>query len=192
MTNDVTPPPIPSHEPTKQPSRRHTTAIIIGSAALVATVTGAGFAINSSNHSQAKPAAISTSTRPTSTPSPDITQQFVDWRDSGGMDTLSTLSDDLSAVDKASHPVDFDGLRESCSTLTADVEAAQDGDPLPDKAIDKRWNLALEHLANSATACSQGAVGEDQASFDLMASEMDIGTKHLDAVLERVGKVLGS
>ncbi|MGV9246737.1 hypothetical protein [Streptomyces sp. NPDC003710] len=194
MSYEITPP-MPAFEPPPPPKKSRTNAIIIGSAvAAITAIIGVGVTINSSSGGgshKAEPAASGPAS-PTSTASPDIAQQFADWRDGGGMKTLDTLSKDLSAVSKASDPVDLDGLRDSCSTLTADVEAAQDGDPLPDPATDKRWNLALEHLANSATACTTGAVGNDQASFDLMASEMDIGIKHLNAVNERLDEVLGS
>lgn len=116
---------------------------------------------------------------------------MADWRDGGGLDTLSPLTGDLKAVSKASDPVDPDGLRDSCSTLTADIETAQEGDPLPDTATNKRWSLALEHLGNSAIACTLGAVSGDQASFDLMASEVEIGVKHLNAVNKRLDEALG-
>ncbi|MFD8771392.1 hypothetical protein ACFRCQ_28255 [Cytobacillus firmus] len=124
--------------------------------------------------------------------SKDPAQQFLDWADNGGSESIDTIATDLGAVDKASHPVDLAGLRESCSTLTADIEAAQGGDPMPDKAMAKRWDLALTHLANSATACTEGSISEDQASFDLMASEMDIGIKHLNAVNKHLDEVIAS
>ncbi|MFH8736795.1 hypothetical protein [Streptomyces sp. NPDC017964] len=131
-----------------------------------------------------------TSHKPTA--SKDPAQQFLDWADNGGSESIDTIATDLGAVDKDSHPVDLAGLRESCSTLTADIEAAQGGDPMPDKAMAKRWDLALEHLANSATACTEGSISEDQASFDLMASEMDIGIKHLNAVNKHLDEVIAS
>ncbi|MFB7713967.1 hypothetical protein [Streptomyces sp. NPDC056105] len=63
---------------------------------------------------------------------------------------------------------------------------------MPDTAMAKRWDLALEHLANSVTACTEGSISEDQASFDLMASEMDIGIKHLNAVNKHLDEVVAS
>jgi hypothetical protein len=127
-----------------------------------------------------------------SSASPSMAEQMHDWGNNGGSETLTTLVDDLSAVEDDSDPVDLDGLRDSCSTLTADIEAAQQEDPVPDPATNKRWKLALEHLGNSATACSTGAVSGDQTQFDLMASEMDIGIKHLDAVNKRVDEIMGT
>lgn len=181
-------PPMPVYDP--PPKKNRTNAYIIGGAAVaVAAIIGATFAIKSSSgETKATPTASATSATPT--PSPDITDQFIDWRDNGGNETLTTLSDDLSAVDKASDPVNLEGLRDACATLTADVETAQQGDPIPDDATNKSWDLALEHLANSASACTLGAVGNDQASFDLMASEMDIGIRHLNAVGKHLDKVL--
>ncbi|MCX5441347.1 hypothetical protein OHB53_08645 [Streptomyces sp. NBC_00056] len=126
------------------------------------------------------------------TASKDPSQQFLDWADNGGSESIDTIATDLGAVDEDSHPVDLAGLRESCSTLTADIEAAQGGDPMPDKAMAKRWDLALKHLANSATACTEGSVSEDQTSFDLMASEMDIGIKHLNAVNKHLDELIAS
>lgn len=183
-------PPMPVYDP--PPKKNRANAYIIGGAAVaVAAIIGVTFAIKSSdsgNDAKTEPAATATSASPT--PSPDITDQFIDWRDNGGNETLTTLGDDLSAVDKASDPVDLEGLRDACATLTADVETAQQGDPIPDDATNKSWDLALEHLANSATACTLGAVGNDQASFDLMASEMDIGIRHLNAVSKHLDKIL--
>ncbi|MFB6955489.1 hypothetical protein ACFCYB_00275 [Streptomyces sp. NPDC056309] len=191
MSNDATPAPAPEVEPPTK--KRPTRAITITSAvAAILVIAGVGLAIASNKSDNKAAPAATTSSTPTPEPSAskDIAQEFADWRDDGGLDTLTTLSADLKAVDEASHPADLDGLRDSCSTLTADIETAQEGDPLPDTATNKRWSLALEHLANSATACTLGAVSSDQASFDLMASEMEIGTKHLHAVVERVGEVL--
>ncbi|MGW4042989.1 hypothetical protein [Streptomyces sp. NPDC004721] len=190
MSDDTTPAPTLEDEPPTK--KRPTRAITIGSAvAAILVIAGVGLAISSNkSDDKAAPAASSSAPGPTPSASKDIAQEFADWRDDGGLDTLTTLSADLKAVDEASHPADLDGLRDSCSTLTADIETAQEGDPLPDKATNKRWSLALEHLGNSATACTLGAVSSDQASFDLMASEMEIGTKHLHAVVERVGEVL--
>lgn len=137
------------------------------------------------------PASGPSAPSPTASPSAskDTVQQFIEWRDDGGSATLDTLMADLKAVDEDSHPVDFAGLRESCSTLTADLEAARGGAPMPHPPTAQRWQLALEHLTASAKACSDGAVSEDQESFDLMASEMDIGIKHMDAVVKQIGEL---
>lgn len=136
-----------------------------------------------------KPSADKPAATPSASASKDVVQEFRDWANSGGSDSLDTIMTDLAAVDKASDPVDLKGLRKSCPTLTADLEAAKQGDPMPGKA-GQRWALALDHLAASAAACSEGAVSEDQAAFDLMASEMDIGISHLDAVNKHLDEVL--
>ncbi|MEU4087571.1 hypothetical protein [Streptomyces aureus] len=60
---------------------------------------------------------------------------------------------------------------------------------MPDDKLAARWRLALEHLGKSASACTVGAASEDQASFDLMAAEMAIGIKHLDAVSKRINEI---
>ncbi|WP_326648366.1 hypothetical protein [Streptomyces sp. NBC_01750] len=127
-----------------------------------------------------------------STPSLSAVDQLRNWRDTGGSDQLSTITADLTAVNKDSHPVNLPGLRKSCPRMTADLEAAQKGDPMPDKTLATRWSLALEHLAASAAACAQGANSEDQASFDTMAAEMSIGTEHLVAVNDRLTEIIGS
>ncbi|MFJ6563160.1 hypothetical protein ACIQMV_25535 [Streptomyces sp. NPDC091412] len=57
-------------------------------------------------------------------------------------------------------------------------------------ATNKRWSLAFEYPANSATACTLGAVSGDQACFDLMASEVEIGLKYLKAANKRLDGVL--
>lgn len=114
---------------------------------------------------------------------------MIEWRDNGGSATLDTLTTDLAAVDKDSNPVDLAGLRDSCSTLTADLETARAGTPMPHPPTAQRWNLALDHLTASAKACTDGAVSGDQASFDLMASEMDIGIKHMAAVAKQIGEL---
>ncbi|WP_327324571.1 hypothetical protein OG735_20115 [Streptomyces sp. NBC_01210] len=133
--------------------------------------------------------------KPAVTPSTPTTkdpaQEFLDWADKGGSATLDAIATDLAAVDKASEPVDLAGLRESCSTLTADLEVAQKADPMPDPKTAQRWQLALEHLTASAAACTEGAISEDQAAFDLMASEMDIGIKHLAAVNKHLASLNG-
>lgn len=191
MSDDTTPAPTLEDEPPHK--KRRTRAITIASAAAaIVVIAGVGLAI-SINKSDDKgvPSTSSSAPDPTPSVSKDIAQEIADWRDNGGSDTLSTLVSDLTAVGKASDPVDLDGLRDSCSTLTADIESAQEGNPIPDAATNKRWSLALEHLGNSASACTRGAVSGDQDSFDLMASEMEIGTKHLKAVNKSLGEALG-
>lgn len=193
MSHDATPPPMPEYLPQPPAKKSRTIAVIIGGAIIGgAAIIAVGVVIANNDSGSKGSAAAETTPAADPAPSKDPAQRFVDWANNGGSDTLNTLSTDLSAVDADSDPIDFDGLRDSCSTLTADVEAAQDGEPMPDKATAKRWNLALEHLANSATACTEGAVSEDQASFDLMASEMDIGIKHLNAVNKHLDEVLAS
>ncbi|MEV0926904.1 hypothetical protein AB0I99_17560 [Streptomyces spongiicola] len=159
------------------------TRTIILAGVLAVSLTGCG--------SRTTPAAEPPAPTPTASPSPtmDAAQQMVEWRDSGGMDTLQTLMTDLSAVQEDSDPVDLNGLRDSCSTLTANLETARGGTPMPHPATAQRWKLALEHLTASAKACSDGAVSGDQSSFDLMASEMDIGIKHMEAVAEHIGEL---
>lgn len=130
------------------------------------------------------------SATPTASPSKNVTDQIIDWRDNGGGTTLSTLVTDLGAVDEASDPIDLPALLDACSTLTADLEVAQQGDPIPDEETNRSWSLALEHLTASASACTTGAAGDDQASFDLMAAEMEIGIKHLDTVSTSLDKFL--
>ncbi|MCX5357532.1 hypothetical protein OG864_02010 [Streptomyces sp. NBC_00124] len=118
-----------------------------------------------------------------------MVDQLIEWRDGGGSETLDTFLQDLTAVDKASDPVDLDGPRDACADLAAHVETAQLEDPIPDKTANNSWKLALEHLAASATACTNGAVSESQDDFDLMASEMDIGIRHMTAVSDRLGEL---
>jgi hypothetical protein len=156
------------------------TAAILTIAALALTACG------SQKSASSKPTP--TATTASATPSKSMVDQLIAWRDSGGGDTLDTLVSDLGAVDKASDPIDLPALLEACSTLTANLESAQQEDPVPDEDTNKRWALALEHLTNSATACTTGAVSENQDDFDLMASEMEIGIKHLDAVSENLNK----
>lgn len=125
----------------------------------------------------------------TASPTPDTLQQMVEWRDSGGSATLHTLLTDLAAVDKHSRPPNLTALRDSCATLTADLEAARASTPMPHPPTAQRWNLALDHLTASAKACTDGAVSGDQASFDLMASEMDIGVKHMEATAKQIDEL---
>ncbi len=160
------------------------TAAILALAALTLTACGTREAASG------KPAPTPTPTTASATPSKSITDQLIDWRDNGGSDTIQTLADDLSAVGKASDPIDLAGLLEACSTLTADLETAQQQDPVPDKATNTSWTLALDHLTKSATACTNGAVSQDQDDFDLMASEMQIGIKHLNGVNDGIDKFL--
>lgn len=183
---------MPDFTPQPPTKKRRTNAYIIGGAAIaIAAIAATGAVIaNHDSGNNDRTAAAKTSAAPT--PSKDQAQQFIDWADNGGSDTLDTIATDLHAVDLASDPTDFDGLRDSCSTLTADIEAAQGGPPMPHKATAKRWSLALEHLANSASACTNGAVSEDQDDFDLMASEMDIGIKHLNAVNKHLDELLAN
>ncbi|MGY1579181.1 hypothetical protein [Streptomyces sp. MN13] len=152
--------------------------------AAIAALTLSACGTEKDTATDAKPTAT------TASPSKDLAEQLREWNRDGGGETLQTLVDDLAAVDEASDPVDLAGLREACATLTADLEIAQQGDPIPHRDSDDSWALALEHLTNSATACTTGAVSEDQASFDLMASEMDIGIQHLNKVNEHLDKVL--
>lgn len=143
----------------------------------------AGCGSEASTKAKPTPAASSESASPT----PDVADQMIEWRDSGGSETLDTFLKDLTAVDNASHPVDLAGLREACADLAAHVETAQVDDPIPDETANNSWKLALKHFAASATACSNGAVSDSQDDFDLMASEMDIGIRHLSAVSDRIG-----
>jgi hypothetical protein len=131
-------------------------------------------------------------TEAVTTPSLSTVDQIRNWRDAGGSAQLSTITADLTAVDKDSHPVNLPGLKKSCARMTANLEAAQKADPMPDKTLAARWSLALEHLAASAAACTQGANSEDQAAFDTMAAEMAIGTEHLTAVNDRLTEIIGS
>ncbi|MFI6334146.1 hypothetical protein [Streptomyces sp. NPDC050535] len=134
---------------------------------------------------KAKPSVHSESASPT----PDVVDQLIEWRDSGGSETLDTFLEDLSAVDKASDPVDLGGLRDACADLAAHVETAELEDPIPDETANNSWKLALGHFAASATACTNGAVSDSQDDFDLMASEMDIGIRHMTAVSDRLGEI---
>lgn len=156
---------------------------------LAAGVTLAGCG-SDKDDSKAKPKAHATTA--SASPTQDPAAEFLAWADAGGSETLDTIVTDLDAVDKDSHPVDIEGLKESCALLTADLEVAKDEDPMPDKAMAKRWDLALTHLTASAKACTEGANNEDQASFDTMAAEMSIGNKHLDAVVKRLNEVTGT
>lgn len=159
---------------------RHTIAITTLTAALAFALTGCG----GQDDAKAKPAASAGSEA--ASPTPDAVDQLIEWRDGGGSETLDTFLKDLTVVDEASDPVDLDVLRDACADLAAHVETAQLEDPIPDKTANNSWKLALEHLAASATACSSGAVSDSQDDFDLMASEMDIGIRHMTAVGDRI------
>jgi hypothetical protein len=157
------------------------TTIATLTAALALSLTGCG----GQDDVKAKPALSSEAASPT----PDAVDQLIEWRDGGGSETLDTFLKDLTVVDEASDPVDLDVLRDACADLAAHVETAQLEDPIPDKTANNSWKLALEHLAASATACSNGAVSDSQDDFDLMASEMDIGIRHMTAVSDRIGEL---
>ncbi|MFF4534639.1 hypothetical protein [Streptomyces aureus] len=129
------------------------------------------------------------STSAPASPTTDTATRVRAWADAGGFDTLGTLAKSLGQVDKDSDPVDLAALQTSCAQLTADVEAAAEEDPMPDDKLAARWRLALEHLGKSASACTVGAASEDQSSFDLMAAEIAIGIKHLDAVSKRINEI---
>lgn len=160
---------------------RHAIATL--TAALALFVTGCG----GQGGAKAEPSPSASSA--TASPTPDVVDRLIMWRDSGGSETLDTFLQDLAAVDKASDPVDLDGLRDACADLAAHVETAQLEDPIPDETANNSWKLALEHFAASATACTNGAVSGSQDDFDLMASEMDIGIRHMTAVSERLGEL---
>lgn len=157
------------------------TTIATLTAALALSLTGCG----SQGDTKAKAAPSSESASPT----PDAVDQLIEWRDGGGSETLDTFLQDLAVVDEASDPVDLGGLRDACADLTAHVETAQLEDPIPDETANNSWKLALEHFAASATACTNGAVSDSQDDFDLMASEMDIGIRHMTAVGDRIGEL---
>lgn len=161
---------------------RHAAITVLFTAACLA-VAGCG----GETDTKAKPTPAASSEFASATPG--VTDQLIEWRDSGGSETLDTLSRDLAAVDNASHPVDLVGLRESCADLAAHVETAELQDPIPDETANNSWKLALKHFAASATACSNGAVSDSQDDFDLMASEMDIGIRHLTAVSDRINEL---
>ncbi|MGW7261604.1 hypothetical protein [Streptomyces sp. NPDC054834] len=188
MSYETTPPPDAAEPPPAK--KRRINAIIIGAAVVtIAGVVTAGLLI-SSNKNDDDLAVKTTPEAAKTSASPSLAEQMHAWGSKGGSETLTTLVDDLSKVGDDSDLADLDGLRDSCSTLTADIEAAQEEDQVPDPATNKRWKLALKHLGNSATACSTGAVSGDQTQFDLMASEMDIGIKHLNAVNKRVDEIM--
>ncbi|MET9424645.1 hypothetical protein ABZY06_28585 [Streptomyces sp. NPDC006540] len=107
-----------------------------------------------------KPAADGKAATPAPSASKDTTQEFRDWADNGGSDTLDTILTDLAAVQEASNPADLDALRKSCpTTMTANLEVANRGDTMPGPA-GQRWTLALDHLAASAAACSEAPSAE--------------------------------
>ncbi|MFH9677369.1 hypothetical protein ACH4L5_34555 [Streptomyces sp. NPDC017405] len=189
MSYGITPP-AGTSEP--QAKKKHTTAITIGGAvAVVAGIATVGLLIGNNTDDDAKAAKQPAPTATKTSAVPTLAKRMRTWSDAGGTETITTLAADLSQVADDSNPVDLAKLSDSCSTLTADIEAAQDEDPIPDPAANKRWSLALEHLGKSATACAIGAVSKDQVQFDLMASEMTIGIKHLNAVNKRLD-VLGT
>lgn len=159
------------------------TTITTLTAALALALTGCG----GQDNTKAKPTPSTSSE--TASPTPDVVDQIIEWRDGGGSETLDTFLKDLTAVDKASDPVDLDGLRNACADLAAHTETAQLEDPIPDKTANNSWKLALEHFAASATACTNGAVSDSQDDFDLMASEMDIGIRHMTALSDRIGEL---
>jgi predicted small secreted protein len=163
---------------------RRTIAITTLTTALALSLAGCG----GQDGREAGAAPSVSSTAPAS-PTPDVVDQMIEWRDSGGSETLDTFLKDLTAVDKASHPVDLDGLRDACADLAAHVETAQLEDPIPDETANNSWKLTLKHFAASATACSNGAVSDSQDDFDLMASEMDIGIRHMTAVSDRLSEL---
>lgn len=172
-----------THAPHLGGPLRHATTVTTTLAVAALALTGCG----SQDNTKAKPTP-SASSKPAS-PTPDVVDQIIEWRDSGGSETLDTFIQDLTAVDKASEPVDLDGLRDACADLAAHVETAQLEDPIPDETANNSWKLALEHFAESATACTNGAVSDSQDDFDLMASEMDIGIRHMTAVSDRIGEL---
>ncbi|MEW2083502.1 hypothetical protein [Streptomyces sp. NPDC005283] len=165
----------------------NTRTTVAAAAVLCISLAGCGTAENSTPGETETPTAEAVST-----PSLSTVDQLRNWKDAGGSAQLSTITADLRAVDKDSHPVNLPGLKKSCPRMTADLEAAQKGDPMPDKTLATRWSLALEHLAASAAACAQGANSEDQAAFDTMSAEMAIGTEHLVAVNDRLTEIIGS
>lgn len=156
-------------------------AVAVTSVATVLLLTGCGSATTTPEKAVRTTASAS--------PSADPAAELLAWADAGGSDTLSTLSASLGQVDKDSHPADVVALQDSCAKLTADVEAALGEDPMPDEAMARRWNLALDHLGKSASACTVGAASDDQASFDLMAAEMSIGNEHLNAVVKQINEL---
>ncbi|MFJ4836333.1 hypothetical protein ACIP79_41550 [Streptomyces sp. NPDC088747] len=156
--------------------------VIAAALSIAATIGLAG--CGGQDNVKAKPSVRSEPASPT----PDVVDQLVEWRDSGGSETLDTFLEYLSAVDKASDPVDLGGLRDACADLAAHVETAELEDPIPDETANNSWKLALGHFAASATACTNGAVSDSQDDFDLMASEMDIGIRHMTAVSDRIGE----
>lgn len=158
-------------------------------AAAALTLTACGSETTASSKPDTTAAATASPT-PSPSPTKDTVDKLIDWRDNGGSDTLDTITTDLGAVGKASDPIDLPALLDACSTLTADLEVAQQEDPIPDEETNRSWSLALEHLTASASACTTGAAGEDQASFDLMTAEMEIGIKHLTAVSDSIDKFL--
>ncbi|MEV6016778.1 MULTISPECIES: hypothetical protein [unclassified Streptomyces] len=162
-------------------------AIATTTVALSLLLAACGGGTSAAPHQWATP-----STSTSASPSTDTATKVRAWADAGGFDSLNTLAKSLGQVEKDSDPVDLAALQTSCAQLTADVEGIAQEDPMPDEKLAARWKLALDHLGKSASACTVGANSEDQASFDLMAAEMSIGTDHLDAVAKRVNQIARS
>lgn len=122
-------------------------------------------------------------------PTPDLATKLIDWADGGGQADLSTISEDLDAVETDLNEEDIDGLIESCAALAADVETAQAGDPPPDKTARHHWEKALEHWGDAASECTLGASSDDPSGLGRMGGELTIGSEHMSKFNDRFDEV---
>lgn len=113
------------------------------------------------------------------------------WASGGGSAFLTDLGSDLTKVQSDYDKTDMTALVTSCAKLTSDIETAQAGSTIPDKAASTEWSLALTHLQKAAQDCTDGASSGDQASFDQMTAEMSIGINHFDSFNKRLTAITG-
>lgn len=135
-------------------------------------------------------AGCSTGSHANSTPTTteSIGTQIADWNDTYG-DSITTLSDDITAVGEAADIYSTDELASACAQMGTDISAALDDPPIPDPETNREWRAALGDFADGADACENGAALMDA---DLIAEATDAftsGSEHLTAATDRLAEL---
>ncbi|MFC5907687.1 hypothetical protein [Streptacidiphilus monticola] len=185
-----------------------------GCLALVATVIGIGIAAaagggdktENTASNQANPnVGISTTKVITTSPNPKPTapkptptkadpnlalkRAITSWWNGGGSDKASAIETDFNSITTDSGNQDVNGLDNDCSSLSADVTAAQEYRPIPDKAAQSHWRKALNLYASAASDCLIGIAGNDASLIVKSSREIGAGVAQLNQTTARITEI---
>jgi hypothetical protein len=124
-------------------------------------------------------------------PDPRLAARVAAWVTGGGSDDLKALGRDFTELETAATANDLGKMSAGCDHLLADVTAAQQYDPIPDRAVEKDWADALGLYAQGAQDCSDGARQRDVGLIMRASDEIIAGSTDLDKVTARLKTIAG-